>query len=125
MTAERRTKAHFRREDEFTVWRLARNWRFGLNESQRLGQPKQIKREQLPKIRLGKDGLVGRRRGGCERRTTGMFVAAVLVRIVRVMIGICGRRSSVVLMLDCTVCMMICTDQGLHRAEAGRSNPDQ
>lgn len=59
VTAERRTKAHFRRENEFTVWRLAQNWRFGLNESQRLGQPKQIEREQFPKIRFGKDGLVG------------------------------------------------------------------
>lgn len=59
VTAERRTKAHFRREHPFAIRRLARNWCFGLNESQRLGQPKKIEREQLPKIRLGKDSLLG------------------------------------------------------------------
>ncbi len=55
-----------------------------------------------------------------------MFVAAILVRIVRVMIGICGCRSRVVLMLGRTVCMMFSvTEQGLDRAEAGRGNPNQ
>ena len=59
VTAERRAKIHFGREHPFAIRRLAQNWGFGLNESQRLGQPKQIEREQLPKIRLGKDSLLG------------------------------------------------------------------
>jgi hypothetical protein len=106
VTAERRAKTHFGREHPFAIRRLARNWCFGLNNRQRLGQPKKIEREQLPKIRLGKDRLLGGRDGGCERSAARMFVAAILVRIVRVMIGICGCGNSVVLMLGCTVCLV-------------------
>lgn len=57
MTAERRAKTHFGCEHPFAIWRLARNWRFGLNESQRLRQPKKIEREELSKIRFSEDGL--------------------------------------------------------------------
>lgn len=55
VAAKCRTKAHFRREDPFTVLRLAQRHRFGRVKSQRLSQPKETEGGKFAKIGLEQD----------------------------------------------------------------------
>ena len=89
MAAERRAEKHFGREHPFAWSRLAWRRRVGLNESQRASQPNDIEGKKFSEIGLGETDKAARLRSGRERRTAGLFITVMLVRVVRV-IGIGG-----------------------------------
>ena len=82
-TAERRTKRHFGREDPFACSWLAGNRRFRLGDRHELRGRKKIQREGHTKIRLVQNCGGGNRRQRMKRSAKRIFVAAILVRTVR------------------------------------------
>lgn len=83
VAAERRTKAHFRREDPITVLRLARRRGFRRIESQRPSQPEKTERRKFAEIGLEQDEGSAVLRSGFERIAAALLVVSILVGVMR------------------------------------------
>lgn len=129
VSAERRAKIHFGREDPFTVFRLARRTGFLLGEIQRLSQQDDVQRKQFAEIGLEKSERTLGGRNGLESQTAGMAFF-IIARIVRVTGSAMRRSTRVVLMVTGlrvivarTVVRM--SEQKLRGAKRGGRNPNE
>ena len=78
MGAERRAKIHFRREDPFALFCLARRGDFRLGKTQHASQQNALEEKQFAKVRFEKNERTRRWSNGLKSRTAGVafFVTA-------------------------------------------------
>ncbi len=116
LAAERRTKTHQGRGEEFAVGRLAGNQRVWRSDCGDLRRRNKLRGKCRTEIRFDEDCAASLRRQRMERGAEGIVVVRVLVRAVRV--SVCGGRLLHVVSLGTLV-------QAARRAGHHRRDPAQ